>query len=228
MLLLSLCFFYGFANNQHDITNNNTCKIEGMVSVGRINKFLSLRQLKPIDVSKDDKHPICIKNGTFVWVPFDAGNDSNTKDNGKNSNEQVKLQIVKSTEEQLDSPKDERDYNENEDTEDEKKELLPQGPTLMNITFEVDKGSLVGIVGTVGSGKSSLLSCILGEMDCLDGTVEVNGNIAYTAQRPFILNATVRENILFGKEFDSVKYKRCIKAAAMLHDLTLLPNKDCM
>ena len=38
----------------------------------------------------------------------------------------------------------------------------------------------------------------------------------------------VREDILFGKEFDSLKYKQCIKAAAMLYDLTLLPNKDCM
>jgi ABC-type Mn2+/Zn2+ transport system ATPase subunit len=55
-------------------------------------------------------------------------------------------------------------------------------PTLCDITLSVPKGALCIVVGMVGSGKSSLLAAILGEMHCVRGTSAVNGSIAYTSQ----------------------------------------------
>ena len=78
---------------------------------------------------------------------------------------------------------------------------------LENISFEIPKGSLVAVVGQVGSGKSSLLSAILGEMEPItsentsivrNSPVIVDGSVAYAAQQAWIQNASVKDNILFG------------------------------
>uniref|UniRef100_A0A7N8XY73 ATP-binding cassette, sub-family C (CFTR/MRP), member 5 n=1 Tax=Mastacembelus armatus TaxID=205130 RepID=A0A7N8XY73_9TELE len=64
------------------------------------------------------------------------------------------------------------------------------------------RGKLVGVCGSVGSGKTSLMSAILGQMTVLEGTVAVRGRLAYVAQQSWILNATLRDNILFGQEYE--------------------------
>ncbi|XP_053420205.1 ATP-binding cassette sub-family C member 5 isoform X2 [Nycticebus coucang] len=74
--------------------------------------------------------------------------------------------------------------------------------TLYSIDLEVQEGKLVGICGSVGSGKTSLISAILGQMTLLEGSIAISGTFAYVAQQAWILNATLRDNILFGKEFD--------------------------
>ena len=70
---------------------------------------------------------------------------------------------------------------------------------LKNLDFKVLTGKLIAIVGQVGSGKSSMRSCILGEMNKLTGNVNVNGSLSYIPQQSWIQNASVRDNILFGK-----------------------------
>ena len=85
---------------------------------------------------------------------------------------------------------------------------------------------LLTIVGTTGSGKSSLLSAILGEIQCVYGAVAVNGRVAYVGQQPFIQNATVRENITFGSEFSSGKYEATLRTCCLEHDLAILPSGD--
>uniref|UniRef100_A0A672MVG0 Multidrug resistance-associated protein 5-like n=1 Tax=Sinocyclocheilus grahami TaxID=75366 RepID=A0A672MVG0_SINGR len=70
----------------------------------------------------------------------------------------------------------------------------------------VHQGSLVGVCGGVGSGKSSLLSALLGQMTLLGGSVAVNGDFAYVAQQAWILNDSLRENILFGQKYIEEKY----------------------
>ena len=68
------------------------------------------------------------------------------------------------------------------------------------------KGSLVAVVGMVGSGKSSLLSAILGDMKLSSGNVRVEGSVAYVPQQAWIQNLTVKDNILFGSKFDEKSY----------------------
>jgi ABC-type multidrug transport system ATPase subunit len=79
------------------------------------------------------------------------------------------------------------------------------------------------IIGKVGSGKSSLLSACINEMVCNSGTVRVRGKIAYIPQEAFLLNASIRENILFGNPFDKQKYEEVITICQMEQDLRALP-----
>lgn len=99
-------------------------------------------------------------------------------------------------------------------------------PTLENIHLKVKKGMKVAICGTVGSGKSSLLACILGEMNKLSGIVKVSGEKAYVPQSPWILTGNIRENILFGKPYDKDKYDRTIEACALIKDFELFAASD--
>lgn len=97
---------------------------------------------------------------------------------------------------------------------------------LSNINFEIKKGELDCIVGRVGSGKSSILQCLLGDLYKLDGEVKVNGKVAYILQVPWIVNGTVRENILFGHKYDPRFYELVLQACALSEDLKILPKGD--
>ncbi|KAF9364295.1 hypothetical protein BGX34_002002 [Mortierella sp. NVP85] len=118
--------------------------------------------------------------------------------------------------------------------DDERRPLLapvaaqpkPSRPTLSNITLRIADGSLTAIVGRIGQGKSSLLSAIMGELYKRHGTITVYGNIAYVPQQAWIINATVRDNILFGKPFDQEKYDRVIYASGLTPDLEMLAAGD--
>nr|CAD7400512.1 unnamed protein product [Timema poppensis] len=99
-------------------------------------------------------------------------------------------------------------------------------PVLKNINLKLPQGSLVAVVGTVGSGKSSLISALLGELDKLTGRVNTKGSIAYVPQQAWIQNCTLRDNIIFGKSMDHSTYMRVIEACALKPDLEMLPAGD--
>ncbi|KAL6981418.1 ATP-binding cassette sub- C member 9 [Sarracenia purpurea var. burkii] len=101
-----------------------------------------------------------------------------------------------------------------------------RSPTLERIQLQVKRGMKIAICGPVGSGKSSLLSCILGEMTKLSGTIKISGTKAYVPQSPWILSGNVRDNILFGNPYDSAKYKATVKACALIKDFELFPAGD--
>lgn len=98
--------------------------------------------------------------------------------------------------------------------------------TLVEIQLKVCKGMKVAICGAVGSGKSSLLSSILGEIPKLSGVVRVRGTKAYVPQTPWILSGNVKENILFGKQYEREKYEETIEACTLRKDLELFANGD--
>lgn len=98
--------------------------------------------------------------------------------------------------------------------------------TLKNINMKVKKGDLTAVVGSVGCGKTSLISALLGEMEKLNGQVNVDGRIAYVPQQAWIQNATLKDNILFGKAFEKQKYDKVIEACALTQDLAMLPGGD--
>ncbi|KZS03178.1 ATP-binding cassette, sub-family C, member 4 [Daphnia magna] len=98
--------------------------------------------------------------------------------------------------------------------------------TLTNISFTIRPGQVFAIVGQVGSGKSSLLNVLLGELSPSTGTCRVAGKIAYASQESWIFSGTVRQNILCGLEYDLKRYKKVIKACALDKDFSLFPNGD--
>ncbi|XP_070707850.1 ATP-binding cassette sub-family C member 3 isoform X1 [Pempheris klunzingeri] len=99
-------------------------------------------------------------------------------------------------------------------------------PALHNINVIVPQGSLLAVVGHVGCGKSSLISALLGEMEKLEGEVSVRGSVACVPQQAWIQNATLRENILFGRPYNEQKYCCVLDACALTPDLEVLPGGD--
>uniref|UniRef100_A0A8D3DGD5 ABC-type glutathione-S-conjugate transporter n=1 Tax=Scophthalmus maximus TaxID=52904 RepID=A0A8D3DGD5_SCOMX len=99
-------------------------------------------------------------------------------------------------------------------------------PCLKRINIHVPRGSLVAVVGHVGSGKSSLLSAMLGETEKRSGRVVVKGSVAYVPQQAWIQNATVQDNVIFGREKLKTWYHRVLEACALLPDLDILPAGD--
>jgi len=99
-------------------------------------------------------------------------------------------------------------------------------PTLVEIDVRIPHGTLVGIAGPVGSGKSSLLAAIVGDMPRLAGRVVTRGSFALCTQEPWIQNCSLRENILFGAAYDPAFYARCVSACALEADMTTLPAGD--
>ncbi|CAI6344119.1 unnamed protein product [Macrosiphum euphorbiae] len=99
-------------------------------------------------------------------------------------------------------------------------------PTLSNINLRVSSGQLVAVVGTVGSGKSSLISAFLGEMEKVSGRVNTKGTIAYVPQQAWIQNTSLKNNILFGETFDDRAYKNVTDACGLKSDFQMLPAGD--
>ncbi|KEH37259.1 multidrug resistance protein ABC transporter family protein [Medicago truncatula] len=90
----------------------------------------------------------------------------------------------------------------------------------------IKKGDRAAIVGTVGSGKSSLLASVLGEMFKISGKVRVCGTTAYVAQTSWIQNATIKENILFGLPMNLEKYRETLRVCCLEKDLEMMEDGD--
>ena len=116
---------------------------------------------------------------------------------------------------------------------------------IQKIGLTIPKGQIVAVVGPVGSGKSSLLQGLIGEMRRESGSVKFCGSVSYCPQNAWIQvypffhlivaaytllnglqNATIRENVCFGRTFDSYRYWQAISDSCLDLDLKLFPNGD--
>ncbi|KAJ2745009.1 hypothetical protein GGI20_002502 [Coemansia sp. BCRC 34301] len=98
--------------------------------------------------------------------------------------------------------------------------------SLEAINLEIPHGSLVAIVGAVGSGKSSLVSALVGDMKRVSGSMEFGGSLSYAPQVPWVTNSSIRDNITFGLPLDREKYINVVEACALDVDLAALPAGD--
>ncbi|KAL3227512.1 hypothetical protein MRX96_004210 [Rhipicephalus microplus] len=113
-----------------------------------------------------------------------------------------------------------------EEYDEEKMSLAKDYFTKTGVTLDVEPGSLVGVVGFVGSGKSSLLSAILGDMRCIEGSVTSAGRIAYVPQLPNVHNMSIRDNILYGRPMHPAYYERVLHCCQLMNDLNKIPAGD--
>ncbi|KAJ1721747.1 Canalicular multispecific organic anion transporter 1, partial [Coemansia biformis] len=97
---------------------------------------------------------------------------------------------------------------------------------LQPVSVSIAQGSFVGVVGKVGSGKSSLLSALCGGMPLVEGSGVVRGTVAYVSQNPWIMNATFRDNVLFGNDYDEQRYLQTLEACALSEDVKQFPSGD--
>ncbi|XP_056643788.1 probable multidrug resistance-associated protein lethal(2)03659 isoform X1 [Diorhabda sublineata] len=97
---------------------------------------------------------------------------------------------------------------------------------LEDIDFNVNAGKVVAVVGAVGSGKTTLLHVIMKELELESGSIAVHGTISYASQEPWLFGGSIRQNILFGQEFDQQKYDEVVRVCALQRDFTLFPHGD--
>ena len=114
-----------------------------------------------------------------------------------------------------------RNFNQHQLQNDSKDESFQR-----DIDFTAEKGSLTVITGSVGSGKSTLLSAIAGEIPDQNWAITYNGTVVYVPQTPWIFSGTIRENILFGEQYEEWKYNRVIEACALTEDIEKFPDCD--
>ncbi|XP_077994403.1 ATP-binding cassette sub-family C member 5-like [Glandiceps talaboti] len=179
---------------------------ESFVSIGRTKQFLLMEEHRPYKENpKDETVAIGISMATFAW-------DKQEKKKGNKSDKEK-------------PPEEKEMIMANQDIEGH----IADGKfvkTLFDINFDLKKGQLVGVCGSVGSGKSSLISAILARMHMVSGKVAIDGSIAYVSQQAWIFNATLKENILFGRNFDKQLYERVVFAACLNEDIEAFPNGD--
>ncbi|KAF9267240.1 ABC transporter [Marasmius fiardii PR-910] len=129
------------------------------------------------------------------------------------------------------------DVSDKKKSKGSKKKVLTEKPpedfkpfSLPSISLTIPRGQLVAIVGRIGSGKSSLLQALIGEMRQTNKnaatSVRFGGTVSYSPQTAWIQNATIRENVTFGKPFDEVKYQEALKKSCLEKDLEMLPYGD--
>uniref|UniRef100_A0A1B6GY24 ABC transporter domain-containing protein n=1 Tax=Cuerna arida TaxID=1464854 RepID=A0A1B6GY24_9HEMI len=168
---------------------------------------------KPMDKSQ----AVCISNGTFSWdTPPPAPSHTKVKNGKKSSNKLFSTTKIKKS-----------DHVQASTEETVVLNSVPRHePVLHDINFYVPKGSLVGVCGQVGAGKSSLLSAAMGQLRMDSGKVSREGSCAYVSQQAWILNATLKENILFGETFNARRYHHTVMCCELSEDIKLLPGED--
>lgn len=98
--------------------------------------------------------------------------------------------------------------------------------TLDNISLSMSPNQLVAVIGPVGAGKSSLINVILGELAISSGQMELKGRISLATQEPWLFSGSVKQNILFGEEYNGERYEKVVQACALKSDFALLPHGD--
>lgn len=102
-----------------------------------------------------------------------------------------------------------------------------ESTAITSFNMEINKRpSLTAIIGQVGSGKSSLLEVILGEVPLTAGSARVTGKVSYAAQQPWIFEGTIRANILFTETYDAGRYRAAVEACALERDFELFRRGD--
>ena len=99
-------------------------------------------------------------------------------------------------------------------------------PTLNKISTDLNAGDLLAVIGPVGSGKSSFLMSLLKELPLESGNIRMQGSLSYASQDAWSFNDTVRNNILFGIDYDPGRYRKVIEVCALRRDLKLMPFGD--
>lgn len=209
---------------------------DAYVGLTRVGEFLSAGEVdleaNRIEITDDkvaarmqrENLAISVENASFEWETFEAENedqneDDKTKKDGKSQH--AVLQHKLELENNESSTKSITDQSSMSSATLEKSSF----PGLQNIDFTIKKGEFVVVTGLIGSGKTSLLNALSGFMKRTGGDVNANGSLLMCGY-PWVQNATVKDNILFGLELNEQRYKDVVYACSLESDFEILPAGD--
>ncbi|KAM5532133.1 hypothetical protein V8D89_014226 [Ganoderma adspersum] len=211
--------------------------VDALVAIRRIGTFMRAEELSvPYEINPSAEDAIDV-DGDFTWeavrkdentVNLAANFEEDKKDEPKDAGKKRKkkggelLPTATDTPEKSSGREDKNVPTTGGGSGDVKEEGKPF--ELKDIKLKIPKGSFVAIVGRVGSGKSSLLQALIGEMRKTRGKCTFSSTAAYVPQAPWIMNATFCQNIIFGQPEDEACLREIIKACCLEPDLEMLPN----
>jgi ABC-type multidrug transport system fused ATPase/permease subunit len=187
-----------------------------LVSIDRIEDYLAVPEdFVPLTIV-EGKGGVTITGGNFKWAQIKNAADAiDSKTKKKKGEERAAPTVVTDLDAEL-----------AQDSNNQYALTLLKRDTLRNIDFSATGAAMVAVVGKVGSGKSTLAAAMPGLVGNCGGTVEIGGRTAYVAQQACILNDTVRENILFGDEYDEKRYQKVIEVCALGPDIAAFNAED--
>jgi ABC-type multidrug transport system fused ATPase/permease subunit len=184
-----------------------------MVSFGRIAEFALLPeiQLPPLSPDPNGRGGMAITAGYFSWPVREQKPPSQP---GQAQEEAVVTDPASTT-----SP--DKDSSDDSNPSKMKRKIF-----LQDIHLDVRKGELTILIGSVGAGKTSLAMALLGEMNKESGDVFMPERPALASQEPWIINTTIRQNILFGQPYDEHWYNEVINRCSLVPDFEMLAGGD--
>lgn len=197
--------------------------IDANASVKRIQEFLLAEEAQEeAEWDYNAKDAVQLENADFTWErhPTQEGEDAINGGSGKKPSKKTK----KDKRASVQSANSNSTPDSPSTAESPKEEEPPFQLKDLNLT--VGRKELVAVIGGVGSGKSSLLAALAGDMRKTHGAVTIGASRAFCPQYAWIQNATVRDNIIFGKEYKHSWYNKVVDACALRPDLEMLPHGD--
>ncbi|KAG6813846.1 hypothetical protein H0H92_006790 [Tricholoma furcatifolium] len=193
------------------------------VALKRVSTYLSAEELGD-QYETDHLLPAAVElDGDFTWEAtgkIDDAKEAPAKGKKKEDKKKGKKKGKKEKDPILPTVADEPD-TKGKTPEEEEKPFELKG-----LKLSIPKGSFVAIVGRVGSGKSSVLQAMIGEMRKTAGAVHFGGTLAYVPQTAWIRNTTLRENIFFGGDVEEERFREVVKACHLEPDLSMLPQGE--
>ena len=196
--------------------------VDAWSSLGRIQDFLIAEEQNDDFVwDMEGKHAVSMEHADFTWERnITQLPESKTGLQGNRKQTRAVKDAEKAAAKELKSAG-------SKSGEDSSSTLTQVEPfKLHDMEFSVGRNELIAVIGGVGSGKSSLLAALAGDMRRTHGSVIMGATRAFCPQYAWIQNTSVKENILFGKPFDRKWYDAVIDACALRPDLDMLPNGD--
>ncbi|XP_064615188.1 ATP-binding cassette sub-family C member 5-like [Liolophura sinensis] len=194
---------------------------EVLVTIGRFQGVLLMEEMSPHFGTVTNKNQaLVLDRASMAWDTTTAENQNDKTKSLKNG------PVEQNGGKSASLPEEKRPLGIKTDENEPVATLSDLSLVVEKLYLPVFQGQLVGVCGSVGSGKSSLVSAILGRMITMTGSIAVNGKVAYVSQQAWIMSGTLRDNVLFGFPYDEDKYALVIEACGLLPDIESLIAGD--
>ena len=198
--------------------------VDAWSSIGRVQDFLIAEEQDDDFIwDMEGKNAVSMHNAAFTWER-NVTQDPDNKKGGPPPNKRRSKEVKNAEKAAAKAGKPADASNNGVDSASTLTETEPF--KIHDLDFSIGRNELVAVIGGVGSGKSSLLAALAGDMRRTSGSVTMGATRAFCPQYAWIQNTTVKENILFGKEYDKDWYEAVVDACALRPDLDMLPYGD--